>query len=204
MNVGRRPMDFRVPGRGKRARVIGIVPGSLVTECRLLCLASETGAAVPDPGRDVAKLAVLERHMASGRMGLGFAQGLGLRHGAIASTIAHDHHNLIVAGADDSSMTTAAEAVIEMGGGLAAARGGRLLARLPLPIAGLMSDRPIAEVRRDLDALISSVRGLGSVLPDPFMTLGFLGLEVIPHLKLTDFGLVDVDRFCLVPLWDEP
>lgn len=204
MNIGRHPMSFRIPADGKKARVIGVVQGSLITESRLLALPSEDGAAVADPGRDIAKLAVLERHMASGRVGLGFVQGLGLKQGAIASTISHDHHNLIVAGADDASMYAAAEAVAEMGGGLAAARGERVLARLPLPIAGLMSDKPIAEVRRELDALISAARELGTDLPDPFMTIGFLGLEVIPHLKLTDLGLVDVDRFSLTSLWENP
>jgi adenine deaminase len=128
---------------------------------------------------------------------------LGLRRGAIASTIAHDHHNLIVAGTDNVSLTTAAAAVGDMGGGLAVADGIRILAKLPLPVAGLMSNKPIGEVRRQLDGVIQAARNLGSELHDPMMALSFLALEVIPHLKLTDQGLVDVDQFKIVPLWVE-
>jgi adenine deaminase len=134
-------------------------------------------------------------------MGKGFVQGLGLGRGAIASTIAHDHHNLIVAGTDNISLTTAAAAVADMGGGLAVADGIHILASLPLPVAGLMSNKPVTEVRRSLDGVIRAARSLGSELHDPLMTLSFLALEVIPHLKLTDQGLVDVDEFKIVPLW---
>jgi adenine deaminase len=144
---------------------------------------------------------VIERHRASGRIGKGFVQGLGLKRGAIASTIAHDHHNLVVAGADDISLTTAATAVVDMGGGLAAADGNHILASLPLPIAGLMSNKRITEVRQVLDEVITATWKLGSSLQDPLMVLSFLALEVIPHLKLTDQGLVDVDKFKIVPLW---
>jgi adenine deaminase len=126
---------------------------------------------------------------------------LGIRRGAIASTIAHDHHNLVVAGVDNVSLTTAAGAVADMGGGLAVVDGVRILARVPLPVAGLMSNKPITEVRRQLDEATGAARSLGSEMSDPFMTLSFLALEVIPHLKLTDQGLVDVDEFKLVPLW---
>jgi adenine deaminase len=160
-----------------------------------------SGFASPDIERDILKMAVIERHMASGRVGKGFVQGLGLRRGAIASTIAHDHHNLVIAGTDNISLSTAAGAVADMGGGLAVADGVRILARLPLPVAGLMSNKPITEVRRHLDEVIAAARVLGSGLHDPFMTLSFLALEVIPHLKLTDQGLVDVDQFKVVPLW---
>jgi len=128
-------------------------------------------------------------------------QGLGLRRGAIASTIAHDHHNLIIAGADNISMTTAAAAVGDMGGGLAVADGIHILAQLPLPVAGLMSNQSITKVRETLDEVTGAARNLGSELHDPFMALSFLALEVIPHLKLTDQGLVDVDQFKIVPLW---
>ncbi len=196
-------LDFSIPLRGRRIRVIGVVPGEIVTEHLLLEAGAQQGHAVADASRDLAKIAVIERHHASGRFGLGFVRGLGLKRGAIAGTVAHDHHNLIVAGADDQSMATAARAVAEAGGGLAAAQGESVLAVLPLPIAGLMSRQPLESVLAQDRALLASVRTLGSRLHDPFLALGFLGLEVIPALKITDRGLVDVERFTLVPLFPE-
>jgi adenine deaminase len=201
MNVNWHTVDFTIPAEGRRAHVIGLVPDQLVTENRILEIPATAGFSVPDPEQDIVKIAVLERHMASGRMGKGFVQGLGLRRGAIASTIAHDHHNLIVAGTDNISLMTASAAVADMGGGLAVADGIKVLARLPLPVAGLMSNQPIAQVRKGLDDVIKAACNLGSPLHDPFMALSFLALEVIPHLKLTDLGLVDVDQFKIVPLW---
>ncbi len=201
MNINWHTVNFTIPAEGRHAHVIGVLPDQLITEDRVLAIPSTSGVARPDPERDIIKIAVIERHMATGNMGKGFVQGLGLSRGAIASTIAHDHHNLIVAGADNISLTTAAAAVSDMGGGLAVADGIRILARLPLPVAGLMSNKPIQEVRRQLDEVIGAAHSLGSELHDPFMALGFLALEVIPHLKLTDQGLVDVDKFEFVPLW---
>ncbi len=201
ININWHTVNFSIEAEGRRAHVIGILPDQLITEKRILEVPSASGVAVPDLERDIIKLTVIERHMASGRMGKGFVQGLGLRRGAIASTIAHDHHNLIVAGTDNVSLTTAAAAAGDMGGGLAVADGIQILARLPLPVAGLMSNRPVTEVRRSLDDVIGAARSLGSELRDPLMALSFLALEVIPHLKLTDQGLVDVDEFKLVPLW---
>ncbi len=201
MNVNWNSVDFTIPAEGRLARVIGVLPDQLVTENRVLEIRTASGVAMPDPERDIVKMAVIERHMATGRVGKGFVQGLGLRRGAVASTIAHDHHNLIVVGTDNISLTTAAGAVADMGGGLAVADGIRVLARLPLPIAGLMSTRPIGEVRQALDEVIGAARSLGSELRNPMMTVSFLALEVIPHLKLTDQGLVDVDEFKFVPLW---
>jgi adenine deaminase len=156
---------------------------------------------VADPGRDLLKIAVLERHRGTGRVGLGLVRGLGLREGALAGTVAHDHHNLVVAGADDPSMVTAARAVAELGGGLAVGRGQEVVATLALPVGGLMSDRPVERVREELDRVVEAARALGSPLHDPFMALSFLGLEVIPSLKITDRGLVDVDAFELVDLF---
>jgi adenine deaminase len=201
MNVNWHTVDFTIPAEGRRAHVIGIEHDSLITADRVLEIPCASGYSTPDLEQDIIKMVVIERHMASGRMGKGFVQGLGLRRGAIASTIAHDHHNLVVAGIDNISLTTAAAAVADMGGGLAVTDGIHILARLPLPVAGLMSNKPIGEVRRGLDDVIRAAAGLGSSLHDPFMTLSFLALEVIPHLKLTDQGLVDVDQFKLVPLW---
>jgi len=201
MNINWHSVNFTIPAEGRRAHVIGVLSDQLLTEDRIREIPVVSGMAAPDIEQDIIKMAVIERHMASGRIGKGFVQGLGLRRGAIASTIAHDHHNLIIAGADNISMTTAAAAVGDMGGGLAVADGIHILAQLPLPIAGLMSNQPIAEVRRTLDEVTSAAQSLGSELDDPFMVLGFLALEVIPHLKLTDQGLVDVDQFKIVPLW---
>ncbi|PKO20614.1 MAG: adenine deaminase [Chloroflexi bacterium HGW-Chloroflexi-1] len=201
MNVNWHSVNFTIPAEGRCAHVIGVIPDQLSTEDRILEIPAASGVTAPDIEQDIIKIAVIERHMASGRIGKGFVQGLGLRRGAIASTIAHDHHNLIIAGADNVSMTTAAAAVGDMGGGLTVADGIHILAQLPLPVAGLMSNRPITEVRQTLDEVIGAARNLGSELHDPFMALSFLALEVIPHLKLTDQGLVDVDQFKIVPLW---
>jgi adenine deaminase len=194
-------LDLRVPAGGAAMRVIGAVGDQVVTQHHLLKPTLRDGEAVADPARDLLKLAVIERHRGTGNVGLGFIQGIGLQRGAIASTVCHDHHNLIVTGADDISMMTAVRAVVEMGGGEVVADGDRVLERLPLPIAGLMSDRPITEVYRNQNAMLEAAAGLGCSIPDPFMTLSFMALEVIPSLKLTDQGLVDVDRFALVDLW---
>jgi len=194
-------LDFSIRATGTRIRVIGAVPDQLVTESLVMDAALRDRQAIADPSRDLLKMAVVERHHGTGRTGLGFVRGVGLRRGAIASTVAHDHHNLVVIGADDASMRTAALAVAKSGGGLAAAEGERVLARLPLPLAGLMSDRPIEEVRDDMRALLEAAHGLGTALHDPYMAMSFLALEVIPALKLTDLGLVDVERFEIVPLF---
>jgi adenine deaminase len=126
---------------------------------------------------------------------------MGFQRGAIAGTVAHDHHNLIAVGVDDTSIMAAVRKVAEMGGGLAVARDGEVLGTLPLPVGGLMSEDPIESVRDGLEALLETARALGSPLHDPFMAMSFLGLEVIPSLKITDQGLVDVERFEKVGLW---
>jgi adenine deaminase len=148
-------------------------------------------------------MAVIERHMASGAVGRGFVRGMGLARGAIASSVAHDHHNLVVIGADDQSMLTAARRVGALHGGMVVADGDRVLAEGPLPLGGLMSAQPLETVRGEVDGAVREARALGSPLHDPFMAMSFLALEVIPALKLTDKGLVDVVRFAIVPLWIE-
>ena len=182
-------------------RVIGVVPDQIVTEHLLLELPRTRR---PDAGRsrqDIAKLAVIERHRGTGNVGLGFVRGLGLRRGALASTVAHDHHNLVVAGADDRSMRTAVAAVVAMDGGLAVpAKGDGCSHTLPLPLGGLMSERPVEEVARRSTGCSTPPGSSGCRADDPFMALSFLALEVIPALKLTDLGLVDVERFEIVPL----
>ena len=201
INVDWHRVDLRVPAEGSRVRVIGAIADQLVTESLVDEPAVIDGLAVADPGRDLLKVAIIERHRSSGAVGLGFVRGIGLERGALASSIAHDHHNLVVVGADDESMLTAARRVAALGGGMVVAVGDAILAEVSLPLAGLMSDRPIGEVRQDLDRALEAAHGLGTRLHDPFMAMSFLGLEVIPSLKLTDKGLVDVNRFELVPLW---
>jgi adenine deaminase len=194
-------VDLDIPARGTRIRVIGSLPDQLVTEHRILDATVREHLAVADSKRDLLKMAVIERHRSTGNVGLGFIQGFGLQRGAIAGTVAHDHHNLVVIGADDVSMMTAARAAADDGGGLAVAAGSTVLATLPLPVAGLMSDKPIAEVRTAYDALLAGAAQLGSSLHDPFMAMSFMALEVIPALKLTDQGLVNVEKFEKVDLF---
>ncbi len=194
-------LALRIPACGPRVRVIGAIEGQLVTEERILPATIVDGEATADPVRDILKMAVIERHKASGASGLGFIQGFGLTRGALAGTVAHDHHNLVVIGADDRSMLAAARAVADLGGGLAVAVGDKVVAALALPVAGVMSDRPIGEVRTGYDRLLAAVRDLGSPMHDPFMAMSFMALEVIPKLKLTDQGLVDVERFDFVDLF---
>lgn len=201
VNIRWETVDFSIPAKGRRARVIGCIPDQLVTESLVQEIAVSDGLAVSDVERDLLKMAVIERHHASGNMGKGFIKGIGLKRGAIAGTVAHDHHNLVVIGVDDESMMHAARHIADMGGGLVAVEGDRILAELPLPIGGLMSDRPIEEVRSAIDELVEAGKALGSPLHDPFMAMSFMALEVIPSLKLTDVGLVDVERFEIVDLW---
>jgi len=196
-----RPDALRIPwAEGAKARVIGLVPGQIVTESLVEEPTVRDGCAVADPARDLAKIAVLERHLGTGRIGLGLVRGFGLQHGAIASSIAHDAHNVVVVGIEDRAMERAVERLVELGGGIVAIDGGGVLAELPLPVAGLLSDRPLAEVLAASDALNEAAVSLGVAFPAPFQVLAFLALSVIPSLKITDRGLVDVDRFELVPL----
>jgi adenine deaminase len=201
MNVNWDKVSFRVEALGRRARVIGVIPDQIVTEHLIEELTIENGEAVQDPGLDLLKIAVIDRHAHSGAHTVGFVKGIGLRQGAIASSIAHDHHNLVVIGADDSSMMTAARAVSNSGGGLSVAQQQAVLAQVPLPIAGLMSDQPIETVRRQMDEVLSAAHNLGATPHDPFMAMSFLALAVIPELKITDQGLVDVVKFEKVPLF---
>jgi len=201
VRVGRVPPNaFRIPWAGGRARVIGLVHGQLVTESLAEEPTVRDGCAVADPSRDLAKIAVLERHLGTGRIGLGFVRGFGLRHGAFASSIAHDAHNVVVVGVDDAAMERAVARLVEIGGGIVVVDGGDVAAERPLPVAGLLSDRPLAEVLAASEALNRAAESLGVGFPAPFQVLAFLALSVIPSLKITDRGLVDVDRFELVPL----
>ena len=201
MKVKPETIDFSIPARGRFIRVIEIVPQQIVTRAVTDNVRIENGLAVSDPGRDILKIAVVDRYSGAGRIGLGFVRGLGLKKGALASSVAHDAHNIIVAGVDDSDLSVALRSIVEIGGGLAAVSEGRPLAVLPLPIGGLMSDAPIEKVCQHIDALLEAAGQLGSFLENPFMTLSFLALPVIPQLKITDHGLVDVDKFQSVSLF---
>ena len=194
------PGDFAIPWSGGDARAIGLVEDQVVTESLTREPAVEGVFAVADPGRDLAKIAVVERHLATGRIGLGFLTGSGLRRGALASSVAHDAHNLVVVGMSDRDMTFAVERLAEIGGGIVAVDDERVLAECPLPVAGLLSDAPLATVVEQSRACNAAARELGWTGATPFLTLAFLALSVIPHLKITDRGLVDVDRFELVAL----
>ncbi len=201
MNVDPSAIDFRIPAGGDRVRVITLVAGQILTESAAGRPRIVDGLAESDPTRDLLKLAVVERYSGQGRTGLGFVRGFGLRAGALASSVAHDSHNLIGVGTCDEDMKTAVSAVVQMGGGLAVAAGGRVRASLALPVAGLMSEKPLPEVRRRLDDLTRAALDLGAAPADPFMVLSFLALPVIPALKLTDHGLIDVEAFRPVSLF---
>ncbi|RLE32207.1 adenine deaminase [Candidatus Acetothermia bacterium] len=196
-------LSFRIPAEGKKARVIGVVPGQVVTEGLILEPKEVGGEVVADPERDILKLAVVERHRGTGNVGLGLVRGFGLKRGALGSTVAHDSHNIVVVGTNDGDMRLAVARLVELGGGQVVIADGKVLAELPLPLGGLMSDLPLEEVVRRSGGLKKASRSLGCVLPDPFMQLSFLALPVIPKLKLTDLGLVDVERFELASLFVE-
>jgi adenine deaminase len=192
--------DFAIPANG-RVRVIGVEAGQIVTRALEDEPAVRDGHATADPGRDLAKMAVIERHHDTGRIGLGFVRGFGLRRGALASSHAHDAHNVVVVGVDDADMAAAANRLREIGGGQVSVVGGEVLAEVPCPIGGLLSDRPVEEVAAAAHRMDEAThRTLGATLPAPFMAMSFMALSVVPELKLTDRGLVDVVRAELVPL----
>jgi adenine deaminase len=197
------PESLRVPFRKGPARVIGIVVGQILTEELQIGLTEQEGAAVADSGRDILKIAVIERHRGTGNVAVGFVKGFGLKTGAIGSSVGHDSHNVTVVGTSDRDIRYAAGRIIEMGGGQVVVRDGAVISELALPIAGLMSDRPLEEVDRLMTENLKAAADIGCVLDNPFMTLSFLPLAVIPKLKITDRGLVDVEKFGLVPLYIE-
>jgi adenine deaminase len=192
--------DLAAPSDGGAIRVIGLVPDQVLTEALVEQPTLVDGHAVADPERDLVKIAVVERHLATGRVGVGFVRGSGLQRGALASTVAHDAHNLVVLGASDDDMLAAVARATELGGGIVAVEDGRVLAECPLPVAGLFSVAPLAEVIAQSRACTDAAVSLGWRGATPFLTMSFLGLSVIPALKITDRGLVDVERFELVPL----
>ncbi len=192
--------DFQISIDG-RVRVIGVEAGQIVTKALEDDPGHRNGHATADPDRDLAKMAVIERHRDTGRIGLGFVRGFGLRRGALASSHAHDAHNVVVVGVDDADMATAANRLRDIGGGQVAVAGGEVLAEVPCPIGGLLSDLPVEEVASAVRRMETAAhKALGATLPSPFMAMSFMALSVIPELKLTDRGLIDVLRSELVPL----
>jgi adenine deaminase len=194
------PEMFRIPWDGGAARVIGIVPGQIVTDSLIATPPARAGEALPDAELDLAKIAVVERHLGTGRVGLGFVRGFGLQRGAIASSVAHDAHNIVVVGMNDASMAAAVRRLANRGGGIVVVDGAEVLAEQPLPVAGLLSDAPLEEVVEQSHVLAAAAREIGCTLEAPFQHLSFLALSVIPSLKITDRGLVDVNTFELVEL----
>jgi adenine deaminase len=190
---------FRTGGNRVETPVIGILPGKIITEHLSFDIAPQDGDKKPDLARDLVKIAVIERHGVNGNRATGFVKGFGLQRGAIGSTVCHDHHNIAVVGADYGDMALAANRLVEIEGGFVVVEGGRVLAELPLPVAGLMSLKSFEEVREELVKLRAAASSLGVVLEEPFLQLAFLALPVIPHLKIADMGMVDVDRFEIIP-----
>jgi adenine deaminase len=196
------PEDFQIKARGDKMNVIGIIPDQIITEHLIEETRIENGLAVSDVDRDIAKVAIIERHNASDVTGIGFVKGLGIEEGAMVSSIAHDSHNIVVVATSDNDLIAAAIQIVRMQGGLAVVQNEKVIESLPLPIAGLMSDKPIEEVSEKIQNLKDAAVKLGSNLSEPFMTMAFLSLPVIPKLKITDKGLVDVERFRLIDLFD--
>jgi adenine deaminase len=202
VNINWEKVDLRIPAETAKAKVIGLIPNQLITECLIEEMKVENGFAVADTTRDILKIVIVERHLASGNVGKGFIKGFGLKRGAIASSVAHDSHNIVVVGTNDQDMMTAIKEISIMRGGLVVVDGGQIIGRLPLPIAGLMSDRPLEQVRSTLTQMLEAAHHIGSMLEDPFMAMSFMALPVIPELKLTDKGLVDTSKFAIVPLFE--
>jgi adenine deaminase len=185
------------------AKVIQLIPSQIVTKKVMKKILLKDRLACPNIKEDTLKIIVVERHRATGNIGMGFVQGFGLKKGAIGSTVAHDSHNLVIVGTNDPDILKTVKVIQAMGGGLAAVSDGKVIASLPLPIAGLMAEGSVGKVKRQLDVLRLATKSLGCELADPFMILSFLSLPVIPELKITDKGLVDVNQFKIVPLFGE-
>ena len=190
--------DFAVPGSGIGVPVIGVVPGRIITEHLTRDLPVADRMVHPDIAQNVAKVCVVERHGRNGNIGRGFVHGFGMQRGAIASSIGHDSHNICVVGQDDADMAAAVNHLGTIRGGFAVVAGGAVLADLPLPVAGLMSDRTHEEVHAALLPLRAAAKSLGVTLAEPFLQVAFLPLPVIPHLKISDRGMVDVNRMELI------
>jgi len=191
MNLRYQPADIVLKAERRRIRVIEIVPDQIVTKEVIATPKTESGQLVADTRRDILKMVVVERHHATGNVGVGFVRGFKLKHGAFGSTVAHDAHNVVVVGTNDTDILRVIEELEKLQGGQVAVADGKVKAALGLPVAGLVSDKPLTEVIQRIDQLNNAVRAMGCRLAAPFMTLSFLSLSPIPELKLTDQGLID-------------
>ena len=198
------PHDFQVKAEGELMNVIGMIPNQLITEHLVEETRIVDGLAVPDIDRDLVKVAIIERHNATEPHAVGFVKGTGIKEGAMVSSVAHDSHNIVAVATNDHDLIDAAIQIVRMHGGIAIVRDGEVLESLPLPIAGLMSDRPIEEVSEKLRSLNEAAHVIGTTLDEPFMAMAFLSLPVIPKLKISDLGLIDVDKFKIIGLFETP
>ncbi|GBR45086.1 adenine deaminase [Gluconobacter roseus] len=190
--------DMRIQGNGANRPVMGLIPGQIITDFLHLDLPEKDGCVLSDSVQDVVKVCVVARHGHNDNIGRGFVRGFGLTDGALASSVGHDSHNICVVGTNDGDMACAVNHLEKTGGGFVAVRAGKILAELCLPVAGLMSDAPYEQVRDDLIVLRKTARDMGVVLEEPFLQLAFLPLPVIPYLKITDFGMIDVRTMTVV------
>ncbi len=210
MHVGNpiTPDCFRIAAPAGRdrvnTRVIEIIPNHLENYARLIELDVRDGSVEADPAKDIVKMAVFERHHGTGKKGCGFVKGFGLKKGAMAQTVAHDAHNLLVAGTNDEDMALAANTLIECGGGLCAAADGKVLALVPLPIAGLMNDLPAEQMADSLRKLNDACKQMGCVIDSPYMTMAYIPLACVPELRLTNRGLVDCCEFRFTDIFTDP
>jgi adenine deaminase len=194
---------FSVKDTGKKVRVIKLLPEQIITKQIMARLKSENGELLPDIENDIIKLSVVERHHGTGNSCTSFVKGFEIKEGAICSTVAHDSHNLIILGTNNDDMMFCVKIIAKMGGGLVVVKDGKLMASLALPFGGIMSENTLVEVRRDYNKVVQAAKNLGCKISDPFMTLSFLALPVIPDIKITDRGLVDVNSFDFISLYQE-
>jgi adenine deaminase len=193
--------SLRIPWNDEEARVIRLIPNQILTDELSHLLKREGEYAVSDTENDILKIAVFERHRGTGNCGIGFVNGFGIKRGAIGSSVGHDSHNIIVVGTSDDDIITTLKRIEALRGGQVVVADGEVISELPLPVAGLMSDSPLEEVEAKIEENLAAARSVGCTVEDPFMTLSFLPLPVIPKLKITDKGLVDVTTFSIVPLY---
>ncbi|MGP3667532.1 MAG: adenine deaminase [Candidatus Bathyarchaeota archaeon] len=202
MNVMLKCLEkIKVPAEDKLVNVIEVYPDQILTRKLIFDGKIENGKVVSDVGRDILKVIVVERYKSSGNVGVGFVKGFGLKSGALGSSVAHDSHNIVAVGVDDEDLKVVVRELVKMGGGMVVVRSRTPLASLPLPIAGLMSDKPLETVKEKLDKLILASKNIGCTLPNPFMTLSFISLPVIPEIRLTDKGLVDVNKHKFISIF---
>jgi len=193
--------DFKIPVEGNKCRIIKITTGEIITEEIIEVPKIEEGFVVSDTKRDVLKIAVVERHHASEKVSMGLVKGIGLKKGALGSSVAHDSHNIIIVGTNDKDMLNVGAAIAKMGGGLAISVDEKIVDSLPLPIAGLMSDKSLLKVKENLDSIYETAKKIGVKVDNPFMSIAFLSLEVAPYIKITNKGLIDVNNSKIVDLF---